>query len=444
MRVRRWRARLRSALCFGLLCAALLGSLPQVSQAEEEFTFDATEYQKRSFDLRGYAQAWPEYIPSNQGGALYQLAFFGKDQQEDLSNLTGALELVGRYNRDMLTALVRTHSDIRWDYRGEEHEHTLYEGLLSLQPSTRFAAEVGKKANRWGKGVFWNPVAFIERPKDPNDPDLAREGFWMAAVDGVRSFDGTLQTMSFTPVVVPTYHGLNTDFGEPDHTNLAAKLYFLYRDTDIDFLFLTQGSRTARVGLDFSRNLAPNFEIHGEFAHISDFERVEIDSAPSCGARNVGKEDVISYLLGLRYRTAKDITYILEYYFDGTGNTEEQQRRYYNCVHTAWDEDNAALMTQLQSQPLVARFVRPNPMRKYVGFRAAWNEPFNILYFTPGLQTFYNVDDNSYQLAPDLSYSGLGNFEFRLRAIIPVGDLLTEWGEKANDYKIDLRVRYYF
>ena len=431
-------------LWVGLLCVAWLGSLPRVLLAEEEFSFDATQYEKRSFDLRGYAQAWPEYIPSNQDGALYQLVFFGKEQQEELSKLTGALELEGRYNRDIMTVLVRTHSDILWDYRGEEQEHKLYEGLLTLQPSTRFAAEVGKKANCWGKGVFWNPVAFIERPKDPNDPDLAREGFWMAAVDWVRSFGGPLQTVSFTPIAVPTLHGYNEDFGEPDHMNLAGRLYLLYRDTDIDFLFLTQGSRTARVGLDLSRNLAPNIEIHGELAYISDFERVEIDPAPSCAARNVAKEDVFSYLLGLRYRTEQDIRYILEYYFDGTGNTEEQQRRYYDCVHTAWDQDNAALMTLLRSPPLATRFVRPNPMQKYIGFRAAWNEPFNILYFTPGLQIFYNLDDGSYQLAPDLSYSGFGNFEFRLRAIIPVGSSLTEWGEKANNYKVDLRIRYYF
>ena len=83
-------------------------------------------------------------------------------------------------------------------------------------------------------------------------------------------------------------------------------------------------------------------------------------------------------------------------------------------------------------------------MREYVGFRAAWNEPLDILYFTPALQAFYNLDDNSFQLAPELSYTGFGNFELRLRGTVPIGNTLTEWGEKANEYKIDLRVRYYF
>jgi hypothetical protein len=47
-------------------------------------------------------------------------------------------------------------------------------------------------------------------------------------------------------------------------------------------------------------------------------------------------------------------------------------------------------------------------------------------------------------VAPELTYTGLGNFEFRLRGTVPVGGELTEWGEKANEYKLDLRIRYYF
>ena len=57
--------------------------------------------------------------------------------------------------------------------------------------STRAATlELGKRALRWGKGYAWSPVAFLERPKDPTDPELAREGFVMATGAWVRSFDG--------------------------------------------------------------------------------------------------------------------------------------------------------------------------------------------------------------------------------------------------------------
>ncbi len=51
---------------------------------------------------------------------------------------------------------------------------------------------------------------------------------------------------------------------------MAAKLYLLYRDIDFDFMFLSNGSRSSRFGMDFSKNLAPNFEIHGELAYFND------------------------------------------------------------------------------------------------------------------------------------------------------------------------------
>jgi hypothetical protein len=56
----------------------------------------------------------------------------------------------------------------------------------------------------------------------------------------------------------------------------------------------------------------------------------------------------------------------------------------------------------------------------------------------------YNVDDHSFSVSPDVIYTGFKDLEFRLRATAPVGDPLTEWGEKPNDYKIELRARYYF
>jgi hypothetical protein len=286
----------------------------------------------------------------------------------------------------------------------------------------------------------------VERAKDAGNPDLAREGFWMTGVDWIRSFDGPLQTVAITPLIVPTYEGINQDFGERGHTNPAGKIYLLYRDTDIDLLFLGQGSRSARYGVDFARNLAPNFEIHGEFAYITDVQRIKMDPVPSCRGQREDPQDVVSYLLGLRYRTEQDITYTLEYYYNGAGNSPKDQRRFYECVHTAWETDDAGIFERLPRGQDLDRgpFTRPNPMRKYLHFRAFWDEPFNILYFAPGMQAFYNLSDHSFSLAPELNYTGIDNFELRLRAVLPVGPTLTEWGEKPNDFKVDLRVRYYF
>ena len=55
-----------------------------------------------------------------------------------------------------------------------------------------------------------------------------------------------------------------------------------------------------------------------------------------------------------------------------------------------------------------------------------------------------NLEDNSFSLIPELLYSGIDNIELRLRLNLSVGDTLSEYGEKQNDYKLELRLRYYF
>jgi hypothetical protein len=56
----------------------------------------------------------------------------------------------------------------------------------------------------------------------------------------------------------------------------------------------------------------------------------------------------------------------------------------------------------------------------------------------------YNLDDNSYSIASEILYDGIDPLTLRLRLTVPIGDTLTEWGEKPNDYKVEFRLRYYF
>jgi len=88
--------------------------------------------------------------------------------------------------------------------RASGGEAKFYEAYLAWQASQNVAWEAGKKTQRWGKGYAWSPVAFLERPKDPEDPELAREGFTALAGNFLRSSAGALQNLSATMLVVPT------------------------------------------------------------------------------------------------------------------------------------------------------------------------------------------------------------------------------------------------
>lgn len=428
-------------LSWSLLILVLLFPL---ADAQEEYSFDVEKFEPKAFKFTGFLEAKPEYARANQDAALYQLQFFGREPDRNLNSFTGSLELEGLFRKGIASFKFQTHSEFVWDYLGEDQEHALYEGYLSLQPDPSIALDVGKKAVRWGKGYAWNPVAFIERAKDAGDPDLSREGYWITAADKIYSFDGPLKTLAVTPVILPVSSSVNEDFGKQGYTNLAGKLYLLYREIDFDFMFLSNGSRSSRVGMDFSKNLAPNFELHGELAYINDAVHRRLTS--TCRPDDPQVKDEISYLLGTRYRTNNDITLIWEYYFNGLGNEKEEQQQFYNCVHQAWENNDQDLIDRLPVGKDLDKgpFSRPNPMRRYMNFRLWWEEPRNLLYLTPGLQVLYNLDDKSFSVSPDISYIGIKNLILRLRATIPYGDPLTEWGEKPNHFKIVLRARYYF
>jgi hypothetical protein len=62
----------------------------------------------------------------------------------------------------------------------------------------------------------------------------------------------------------------------------------------------------------------------------------------------------------------------------------------------------------------------------------------------PGIQLFYNVDDNSYSVAPEVVYQGVENLEMRLRGTFFGGGDLTDYGEKATEFRTELRIRYFF
>ncbi|MDA3902388.1 MAG: hypothetical protein PF441_02940 [Desulfuromusa sp.] len=253
-----------------------------------------------------------------------------------------------------------------------------------------------------------------------------------------------MQTIALTGVLLPVWEDVNDDFGEQDHVNVAAKLYLLYRDTDIDFILFTGDSRSTRYGVDFSKNLATNFEIHGEIAHTP---KQRIQLLNSSGILASDEIAVTSYLLGLRYLTENDVTTILEFYHNDAGYSATEMDRFYQLVSAANTQyiatGNDSLFEQASSMSKRG-YARPQIGRNYIYAKITKKEPFDLLYFTPGLTAILNLEDESYSLSPEAIYSGFTNWELRLRYVRIDGGRFTEHGEKLNESKLELRVRYYF
>jgi len=399
---------------------------------------------ERPYRLGGFLEFQPTLFGFDRDAAFYRLQFFDEDEGATAAQYDLRLRLEGSYRKGIFSLFARADALTTQGDLDSESRIDLLEGFGSLKPIPGLALDVGKKVVKWGKGYAWNPVAFVDRPKNPEDPELALEGFYLLVAEAIRSFDGPLKTAAFTAVALPVDRDVNEEFGETDHLNVAAKLYALLFDTDLDVMVFTGGSRTTRFGVDFARNILTNFEVHGEWALITDFEQAPINERGQAKRRVA---DVMSYLVGIRYLTERETTFIVEYYHNGTGFTGGQMEDFFRFV-----EAGAATFRSTGNPTGIRRAItlaeaaygRPNPMRSYLYARASQKEPFDILYFTPALTTIVNVEDQSFVVIPELTYSPVTNLELRFRAAALVGERRAEYGEKQNDYRLELRVRYYF
>jgi hypothetical protein len=430
------------------LIILILLILPLPALAQDEYSFDLTEIEKeiekKPYTIGGYLELTPKVFFLDHDAAFYRLSFYDRQEKDYLDEYNFKLSMNGGYTKGLSeiyirSNITRTESDI-----DSGTDIIIDEGYLSFKPSSTLNISIGKKVLKWGKGYAWNPVGFAGRPKNPDDPDLALEGYIMATADYIKSFSGPLKVMSATPVIIPVYDHVNTDFGIRNNTNYAGKLYLLLYDTDIDFMFLKGNSRPSRFGADFSRNITSNFEIHGEIAFIDDITKKTVDSA---GTITQSTDDRESFLFGTRYLTESDTTLILEYYRNGTGFTGEEMEGFFGLVDdgfTAYRSSGDETLLKKARRVTEGNYGRPNPMRDYLYLRISQKEPFDILYFTPSVTCIYNIEDTSFSLSPEILYTGITNLEVRLKAAFIAGHENTEFGEKQNDYRAELRVRYYF
>jgi len=410
----------------------------------EEYTFDISETEKKPYHLGGYVEFRPILSVLDQDAALYELGFYDRDEGKTLSEYYAALQLEGSLEKGPVKVFARTNTQYQDTYLDTTFKNTVLEGWVAVRPAPFLTVDAGKRTFKWGKGYAWNPVAFVDRPKNPNEPDLNLEGFVVASAEYIKSFSGPLKTLSVTPVLLPVSERVNDDFGVPDHVNVAGKIYLLLYDTDIDVLFLSGGSKTSRYGLDFSRNITTNLEVHGEYARINDFRKSLIAGDGNTSQTVV---DVSNWLLGLRYLTDEDTTYIFEYYRNGAGFTEQQTRDYFTFIHDAYDSylssgDDALFQ---EAAAVTARgYGAPNAGQSYLYLRVSQKEPFDIVYWTPAVTAIVNAEDKSFSITPEISYTGITNIELRVRAMVLAGSRLSEFGEKQNDFRVELMARSYF
>ena len=421
-----------------LAVAASMLALPAAAADEG---FDAAAYDRKAFEWTGFVEARAEPQRLRPGSAGHALQYPGEARRRAL-RLGAAAELSAVLRHQALSVNVTGHVNGVDEPRGSASDYRSYEAYASWQVDAGRSLQVGKRALRWGKGYAWSPVAFLERAKDPSDPELAREGFVMATGAWVRSYDGPLQALSLTAAAVPTTGGLNPDFGggagNAGHANPALKLYALVLDTDLDLIWAGRGSRGPRVGFDFSRNLGRQLEVHGEWSRVADAPRAMMVGAGTLQTQAINHT---SALIGLRYLSERDTTVIAELYRNGAGYSTDELGAFY-ALARASSGDPA--LWPLASRAAASGYARPNAARRYAYFRVSQKEPLDILDFTPSVSLIVNTGDHSWSITPELLFTGIRNLELRARLALNQGAAGTEYGERAVRSRVELRARLYF
>lgn len=418
----------------------ILPLLPRSAVGADEFSFDIAAYEKKDYRFGGFLQANIDQQRLAQDSYASRLFFLNTPSRNTITENAVALELNAEYKQQTWSAHATYHAEAYDSELRSDQEGNFYEALWQYQPDPGITFELGKKAIKWGKGYAWSPVGFVERPKDPDDPELAREGYVVATADLIKSNIGQLQTLALTPVYLPVTDSVNDEYGIADHDNVAIKVYALYNDIDIDLMWLSEGSKSQRYGLDFARNISTNFEVHGEWARLDELSRQIVAST---GASSIERGSASQWLLGLRYLTENETTIIAEYYRNNAGYTEAELTDYFKAVDGALISGNSTLLSTLATVGARSYLTR-TPGKDYVYVRLSNKEPFDWLYFTPALTLIGNMQDSSYSLSPEILYTGVEDFEFRFKATFLHGARFSEFGEKRNKQRFELRARYFY
>ena len=149
------------------------------SVSSGDYKIDAAEIKKKPYHLGGFAEFRPVVDGLDHNSVMYKTNFYNLKQGGTVQEYNSRLQPDLTLEKGIARLYLQGNISESHTYQGWANDSKLYQGYLTLRPSESWIFDVGKKTFKWGKGYAWNPVAFIDRPKDPTDPDLAQEGFWL-------------------------------------------------------------------------------------------------------------------------------------------------------------------------------------------------------------------------------------------------------------------------
>lgn len=377
------------------------------------------------------------FYSNRTASPLFGLQYYG----QGLSDYTSSYLLDFYLNGDYRSGDVGVHFKTRTQYAPDSSiDVSLYELYGSLSLSDSSLLRIGKVMYSWGKGYAFNPVGYVNPKKDPTNPSLAHAGIDSLSYEYSKSLASkALQNIAADLILVPSPNLFNNDISEIADTDVAAKLYFLLWNTDIDLAGYYSRTNGKKAGFDFSRNIVSNLEIHGELSYFTDQPGYLIAN----GVLQSEQQSGLSYLAGLRWLNALNMTTILEYYHNGAGMTESEFTDYLAFLSKAVASNNPSTVVQAMNLNS-SHFSNVAQMQDYLYLNVSWPAPLDLLDFTPSAFVIYNIADESLVVGAPLAFSPVTNFTLTLQPTLFFGASGTEFGSKPYWGKVDLEADFAF
>jgi len=394
-----------------------------VIRAEETYSFDVEEFTKKTWEWHGELSAAGTMKDYNQDSALYPVKF-PQDNPSGANEAEWRLSLESRWDWDWSRLWLSGEAGVLYSSLPDSHEDSFWIGeaywqIAEFEPHN---LEIGKRLLRWGKGYAFNPVAFLERPKNPEDPEVGREGLWLVQGVWITGPLGPLSNSSLTLVGLPLGEAVNDDFRSQavEETVWGFKFYGLTGTLDLDLYWVNwpESGETDR-GIDFAANLAANFEVHGEGA-----------------LRETTTADDWRLMLGLRYLTEQEVTWIAEWFHDSAGLTADESAAIFETIRHQPAVTVKPYLSLVQQQKTINR--------NYGYVKVSVKEPFNWLYFTPSLSWLGNLDDHSANTALELAYAPGNNWSYNILGQTLTGSRYSQYGENPVAAKLELTAVFSF
>ena len=174
-----------------LACAGCSACLAAMARGRRKNTaFDASEFEKKPFELGGYVQLKQENFALNRAGAFYKLGTVNQPQRDNLDrtpepwNWSASCVPVSARS---ISARTRTTSGTSWQPITTTR---CTKRPTRCGPTRASPWKPARECSAGARATPGIPIGFVERPKDPNDPELAREGYWLADADLIFNREG--------------------------------------------------------------------------------------------------------------------------------------------------------------------------------------------------------------------------------------------------------------